>query len=118
AGVVTAAESSRSLGSLPDWLRPMAELASRIEPAGRSRVLSPPHGGGPSPVLLFCAEGSDGPDLLIIERSHDMRSHAGQPAFPGGSLDPEDGGPEDAALREAWEETGLDPAGVEVFATL
>ena len=47
-----------------------------------------------------------------------MRSHAGQPAFPGGSIDPGDGSPEAAALREAWEETGLDPSGVEVFATL
>src|SRR5690606_27564585 len=51
------------------------------------------------------------------------RSHAGQPAFPGGALDPEDGdpqadGPLRAALREAEEETGLDPAGVQVFGAL
>jgi 8-oxo-dGTP pyrophosphatase MutT (NUDIX family) len=44
-----------------------------------------------------------------------MRSHAGQPAFPGGALDPQDSGPVAAALREAQEETGLDPAGVEVL---
>ena len=47
-----------------------------------------------------------------------MRSHAGQPAFPGGALDPEDDGPVAAALREAHEETGVDPSGVEVFAAL
>ena len=115
---MTAAQSNRSVSSLPDWLRPLAELARRIEPEELSRFLPPDDGGRPSAVLLLFGEGSEGPDLLIIERSHDMRSHAGQPAFPGGSLDPEDSGPEDAALREAWEETGLDPAGVEVFATL
>jgi 8-oxo-dGTP pyrophosphatase MutT (NUDIX family) len=47
-----------------------------------------------------------------------MRSHAGQPAFPGGAVDPDDDGPVAAALREAEEETGLDPSGVEVFGQL
>jgi 8-oxo-dGTP pyrophosphatase MutT (NUDIX family) len=47
-----------------------------------------------------------------------MRSHAGQPAFPGGALDPEDDGPVAAALREAQEETGLDPAGVKILHAL
>ena len=41
------------------------------------------------------------PDVLIIERAKDMRQHAGQPAFPGGAIDPTDDGPEAAALREA-----------------
>jgi len=55
---------------------------------------------------------------LLIERSPHLRSHAGQPAFPGGGVDPGDDGPVGAALREAQEETGLDPSGVEVLATL
>jgi 8-oxo-dGTP pyrophosphatase MutT (NUDIX family) len=69
-------------------------------------------------VLILFGEGENGPDLLIIERAHDMRSHAGQPAFPGGAIDPGDDGPVGAALREAQEETGLDPTGVDVFASL
>jgi 8-oxo-dGTP pyrophosphatase MutT (NUDIX family) len=74
-------------------------------------------------VLILFGEspGGDGrpvPDLLIIERSYSMRSHAGQPAFPGGAVDPDDDGPVAAALREAAEETGLDPAGVRVVTTL
>ena len=67
--------------------------------------------------MLF-GEGPSGPDLLLTERAHDMRSHPGQVSFPGGSIDPEDASPAATALREAEEETGLDPAGVDVFATL
>lgn len=57
-------------------------------------------------------------DVLLLERASTMRSHPGQVAFPGGRLDPQDDGPVAAALREAVEETGLDPAGVEVLGTL
>ena len=71
--------------------------------------------------MLF-ADGSDigesGPDVLLIERAADMRSHAGQPAFPGGAADPGDNGPVSTALREAQEETSLDPAGVTPVAAL
>lgn len=69
-------------------------------------------------MLVLFGEGPYGPDVLVIERAADMRSHPGQPAFPGGAVDPGDSGPAAAALREAVEETGLDPDGVEVFAAL
>jgi 8-oxo-dGTP pyrophosphatase MutT (NUDIX family) len=66
--------------------------------------------------MLF-GEGPDGPDLLLTERAHHMRSHPGQVSFPGGKIDAGET-PLEAALREANEETGLDPAGVTVFAEL
>jgi 8-oxo-dGTP pyrophosphatase MutT (NUDIX family) len=69
-------------------------------------------------VLMLFGEGPAGPDLLLTERAHDMRSHPGQVSFPGGSVDPDDADPADAALREAEEETGLARDGVQVFATL
>jgi 8-oxo-dGTP pyrophosphatase MutT (NUDIX family) len=71
-----------------------------------------------SAVLVLFGEGAQGPDVLLIERSAHMRSHAGQPAFPGGGIDAGDDGPEGAALREAHEETGLDPDGVDVLRIL
>src|SRR6201999_28694 len=69
-------------------------------------------------VLILFGEGADGPDLLLLQRADTLRKHAGQPAFPGGGIDPDDDGPVGAALREAAEETGLDPAGVTVLAEL
>jgi 8-oxo-dGTP pyrophosphatase MutT (NUDIX family) len=82
-------------------------------------VLRPPAGGArAAAVLILFGEGAHGPDLLLIQRADTLRKHPGQPAFPGGAIDPDDDGPVGAALREAAEETGLDPAGVEVLTTL
>jgi 8-oxo-dGTP pyrophosphatase MutT (NUDIX family) len=83
-----------------------------------SRIEAPAEGGRESAVLVLFGDGNDGPDVLVIERSAGSRQHAGQAAFPGGAVEPDDDGPASTALREAAEETGLDPAGVEVLATL
>jgi 8-oxo-dGTP pyrophosphatase MutT (NUDIX family) len=70
-------------------------------------------------VLILFGEGPGGePDVLLTERALGLRSHAGQVAFPGGGIDPTDAGPEAAALREAYEETGLDVSGVHVVGCL
>lgn len=47
------------------------------------------------------------PTMLLTQRSSDMPDHSGQIAFPGGKIEPADGTPLDAALREAEEEIGL-----------
>lgn len=57
-------------------------------------------------------------DVLLLARAETLRSHPGQVAFPGGRIDPGDDGPVAAALREAVEETGLDPSGVDVLGPL
>jgi 8-oxo-dGTP pyrophosphatase MutT (NUDIX family) len=103
---------------LPDWLRPLAHAVASVEAEALSRFLPPEDGGRESAVLVLFGEGDEGPDLLLIERASTLRTHAGQPAFPGGAIDPGDADPPAAALREAAEETGLDPGGVRVFATL
>jgi 8-oxo-dGTP pyrophosphatase MutT (NUDIX family) len=69
-------------------------------------------------VLVLFGAGPHGPDLLYIQRNAGLRRHPGQPAFPGGKIEDGDDGPVGAALREAAEETGLDPAGVDVLGTL
>lgn len=107
-----------SIETLPDWLQPLARAAGGVRADQLGRFAPPEEGARDSAVLILLGEGEQGPDVLLIERSHGMRTHAGQPAFPGGALDPDDGGPVQAALREAVEETGLDPAGVEVVSVL
>ena len=104
--------------SVPAWLAPLAAAARTVRPEQLSRYPAPALGGRASAVLVLFGEGVHGPDVLLIERSSHLRDHAGQPAFPGGAVDRDDAGPVAAALREAVEETGLDPTGVEVIATL
>jgi len=105
-----------SADRVPDWLRELAVAAGTMQV---SPLLAPPASGGrASAVLVLFGDGPGGPDLLFIQRSAELRLHAGQPAFPGGSIDAGDEGPVAAALREAVEEVGLDPAGVDVVGTL
>ena len=97
----------------PAWLRDLAAAAATMDVP---RILRPPASGGRRSAVLILF--GDGPDLLFIQRSEGLRRHPGQPAFPGGAIDDGDDGPVGAALREAAEETGLDPAGVEVLGTM
>ena len=72
----------------------------------------------PSAVLVLLADDADGnAGVLLTRRSTELRNHAGQISFPGGRIDPGETEIE-AALREAHEEVGLDPAAVEVVGEL
>ncbi len=100
---------------IPSWLDRFRERAPKLDvPA----FLRPAPNARPAAVLVLFGEGPDGPDVLLIERAATLKKHAGQPAFPGGAIDPEDDGPIAAALREAEEETGVDPDGVTVLDAL
>lgn len=63
----------------------------------------------PAAVLIPVID-RDEPTVLLTIRTQELASHAGQVAFPGGKIDPEDKSPAAAALREANEEIGLAPA--------
>jgi 8-oxo-dGTP pyrophosphatase MutT (NUDIX family) len=111
---VSAADAADAVDpGAPAWLRDLAAAAAVMEVPGLARP--PAYGGRPSAVLILFGDGPSGPDLLYIQRSEGLRRHPGQPAFPGGKIDDTDASPVAAALREAEEETGLDPAGVDVL---
>lgn len=70
----------------------------------------------PASVLIAVRETTG--TIILTRRSARLKHHAGQIAFAGGKQDPTDAGPVEAALREAHEEIGLDPAQVDIIGTL
>lgn len=104
-----------ALAGVPEWLHPVAASVRNTDVETWTRFI-PPDGEGTAAAVLILF--GDGPDILLTERAADLRAHGGQPAFPGGVVDATDASHIDAALREAHEETGLDPAGVQVFGQL
>lgn len=88
---------------------PAGLLAGDMERPGQSK----PH---PAAVLIAVTDRAE-PGVILTVRHESMRAHAGQVAFPGGRIDPGEDAVT-AALREAWEELGLDSAAVEVAGAL
>jgi 8-oxo-dGTP pyrophosphatase MutT (NUDIX family) len=103
---------------LPNWWEPLRTRATTARTSDFTRWPTPRDGGRPSAVLVLLAEQEGAPDILMLERAADMRTHAGQPAFPGGAADPGDRDSVATALREAHEEVGVDPGTVTVVSNL
>jgi len=70
----------------------------------------------PAAVLIAITDRKE-PGVILTVRHADLRTHAGQVAFPGGRVDTDEDATA-AALREAWEELGLEPSAVETVAAL
>jgi 8-oxo-dGTP pyrophosphatase MutT (NUDIX family) len=69
-------------------------------------------------VLVPLVWQDDQWSLLFTRRTERVESHKGQVSFPGGGCDPGETTPEETALREAWEEIGLDPGQVRILGRL
>ncbi len=105
--------------SRPDWLVDFMDLPRRVSREDLSII---PYGGDEdtrlSAVLILLGDSPIGPDILITQRASTLRSHPGQPSFPGGAIDAGDVSASAAAVREAVEETGVDPGGIDVIGEL
>jgi 8-oxo-dGTP pyrophosphatase MutT (NUDIX family) len=95
--------------SRPDPQQQVAQFGALLPPTLRAAA-----------VLVGLVEpgDTDEPGILLTLRASHLRQHAGQISFPGGSIEPGDEGPAAAALREACEEVGLEPAAAEVLGYL
>ncbi|MSO78072.1 MAG: CoA pyrophosphatase [Acidimicrobiia bacterium] len=126
--------ASAKAGAAPGWahLSPderrfsldEVRVACATFPVPRKPV--PPATARPAAVLMALFEAPVVPGaferdtrVILTKRPETMPSHQGEIAFPGGKLDESvDRSLQDAALREAHEEVGLDPASVEIVAEL
>lgn len=98
-------------------------LQKRLEPVERAVMLRDAvEGRRPdarkAAVLLAIFEQENIPHIAFIRRASTLRSHSGEIAFPGGGVDATDTSLVMAALREAYEEIGLEPARAEVLGVL
>jgi 8-oxo-dGTP pyrophosphatase MutT (NUDIX family) len=103
---------------LAERLRQALELGQRrspllLESDMRDALVAEEQAITPAAVLVPIVDRPE-PGVIFTVRTSRMRRHAGQVAFPGGRIDPEDDGPIAAALREAEEEIGLARHEVEI----
>jgi 8-oxo-dGTP pyrophosphatase MutT (NUDIX family) len=104
--------------SLADRVRAaLAETVDHPVPYTSDMRERPADAGTPAAVLIALTDRAE-PGLILTQRPETMRRHAGQVAFPGGRVDPEDADAIDAALREAEEEVALPRAHVNVVDVL
>jgi 8-oxo-dGTP pyrophosphatase MutT (NUDIX family) len=104
---------------VPSWMSKLVEATGELDSDLFRRMSPPDHAAArDAAVLILLGEGPNGPDVLLLLRSDELGSHAGQVAFPGGKTDEGDDGPIGTALREAVEETGVLPEGVRPVAVM
>lgn len=103
---------------LPHWLQPLDAALSDPSRLSEIAAVRPGVGARAAAVLILIGASEAGPELVFVERALTLRKHAGQIAFPGGAADEGDVDLAATAVREAVEEIGVDPSGIEVFGAM
>lgn len=97
---------------------PAAPLPTAIAGDEGHAQRHPAGGRVPAAVLIGVVARPGGPRILLTQRTSHLKDHAGQISLPGGRIESRDHDCVAAALREAHEEIGLDPARVEILGGL
>jgi len=104
--------------SRPRFERALREIAAPVGPHPLLRAGDPASRPVPAAVLVPVAFRDERPEVLLTVRHSALRSHPGQVSFPGGRVETGDVDVAATALRETWEEVGVDPGAIEVLGTL
>jgi len=97
-----------------------ADLAARIAGvlAERERIVLDDRPGRRAAVLLPLYDRDGRPHIILTKRTTNLPAHPGQVSLPGGQRDPDDLDLRTTALRETYEELGIEPASVDVVGEL
>jgi 8-oxo-dGTP pyrophosphatase MutT (NUDIX family) len=105
--------------AVPAWMRDLVAAIADLDVSAYPQIPLPTEAARDAAVLILLGEQRHhGPDILLQLRADGTSTHSGQVAFPGGAAEHQDDGPVATALREAVEETGVDPSGVRPVAVL
>lgn len=105
-------------GGYPAWLNDVLRQGQSGELSAQWRARVDDDARDSAVLMLFGPNEAGGEDVVLTERAADMRNHPGQVSFPGGRVEPTDESRTQTALREANEEIGLNPEGVQVLGEL
>jgi len=95
----------------------LTELLARVSSRAPRDTAPAFDGARNAAVLVLLHDGDAGPEALFTRRAEHLRNHRGEISFPGGRMDPGETAAQ-TAVREAYEEVGLDPALVTVHGEL
>jgi 8-oxo-dGTP pyrophosphatase MutT (NUDIX family) len=97
----------------PDWLSPLISALRLARPEQLSTNDPPAEivaDRQAAVLVLLGGHGVNDVNVVLTQRARGLRDHPGEISFPGGGWEPGDTSPVDTAVREAFEETGVDPA--------